>query len=267
MIPAGNIIAIGISMAVAILFPIFLMIWLHRRRKISFKAVGIGVGIFILFALVLEQLMHYAVLKLAPGVFETTWTFVTYGCLAAGVFEETGRFVAFRFLLKKKREWKDGIAYGIGHGGIESVLLGGLSFLGLLITAISMNNGTIPLDTLSAEAREQLRSLGETMAGSHWSQYLLGGIERIMAVTAHIGFSLVVLYGVRNNRIIFLLYAILLHASMNISAALYQKGILDVWVVESIVAIYAGLALYFISRSEKYFPPSSEEDISAGTSQ
>src|SRR5699024_180091 len=60
-------------------------------------------------------------------IFTTNWlqnplVYAIYESLAAGVFEEIGRFIGFRYLLKKFRSWKDGIAYCIGHGGIESML-------------------------------------------------------------------------------------------------------------------------------------------------
>jgi uncharacterized membrane protein YhfC len=46
-----------------------------------------------------------------------------YGGLAAGSFEELGRFILFTWLLKKYRDYKSGISFGIGWGGIEAVLL------------------------------------------------------------------------------------------------------------------------------------------------
>ena len=57
---------------------------------------------------------------------ENPYVFAIYGGLTAGIFEELGRFVAFFFLLKKYLDYKDGFAYGIGHGGIESILVGGI---------------------------------------------------------------------------------------------------------------------------------------------
>src|SRR5699024_12503314 len=78
---------------------------------------------------VLEAILHQAVFFV--DIFTTNWlqnplVYAIYASLAAGVFEEIGRFIGFRFLLKKFRSWKDGIAYGIGHGGIESMLVVGM---------------------------------------------------------------------------------------------------------------------------------------------
>lgn len=37
-----------------------------------------------------------------------------------------GTFVAFRFLLRKDRKKRAAISYGIGHGGMESILVLGI---------------------------------------------------------------------------------------------------------------------------------------------
>jgi uncharacterized membrane protein YhfC len=46
--------------------------------------------------------------------------------LTAGVFEETARYIAYRFLLKE-HNMENGLIYGVGHGGIESIMLVGVN--------------------------------------------------------------------------------------------------------------------------------------------
>lgn len=260
MIPSANITAMWISAVIAVFFPLILMIWFYRKRRISFVPIGIGAVMFLVFAMGLEQVMHYFVFKNIPGIKDNTALYVLYGSLAAGTFEECGRFVAFKFILKKRREWKDGIAYGIGHGGIEAWLVGGLGLIGMIITAMMLNNGTFPFSSAPVESQEKIHAIQKQLSEASWPTFLLAGAERIMAICAHIGFSTIVLYGVRNNRSIYLLYAILLHALMDVGAALYQKGVLNVWVVETIVACFAVAAVILVSRSEKYFTPLVERE-------
>jgi uncharacterized membrane protein YhfC len=258
MIPSSNIAAMGISMAIAVLFPIILLIYFYRKHKISFKAVGIGAATFIVFVTV-EKLLQVPIFRPGSLFMENTILFSVTASLMAGIFEETGRYIAFTYILKKHRRWKDGIAYGIGHGGIESVVIGGLSFFGLMITAIMFNKGQMPgMEGLPPDAAQQLNELKQSMITSGWYMYLLGGIERIMAVVTHIGFTMVVLYGVRNRKPLFLLYAILLHAGMDMFAALFQKGILNVWVVEGLVLVLAVTTVILIRRTKRFFPEQPE---------
>jgi Predicted membrane protein len=107
----------------------------------------LGIGIFIVFALILEQIMHYIVLSpSADGTIEllsaAPWLYVLYGIFAAGIFEETGRLLAF---LITKRHYKDidsAVSYGIGHGGIEAVAVVGLGMLNGIVLAVLINSGS-----------------------------------------------------------------------------------------------------------------------------
>ncbi|MDR0538038.1 MAG: YhfC family intramembrane metalloprotease [Tannerellaceae bacterium] len=57
----------------------------------------------------------------------------------AGLFEETARFISFKILKKKYNGIGTGLAYGIGHGGIEAVLLAGLSMIVSIVFCIMIN--------------------------------------------------------------------------------------------------------------------------------
>ena len=89
--------------------------------------------------------------------------------LTAGLFEETGRWAAFRLMKRRRRalDWKDALALGLGHGGVEAIWV---AVSGLLAG-----------------------NLDFTADGS---QVLLGGVERLFAMTLHVGFSFLIFKGV-----------------------------------------------------------------------
>ena len=47
------------------------------------------------------------------------WGYALFLGFTAGLFEEVGRYLAFTTILKKRLDWKNAVAFGIGHGGIE----------------------------------------------------------------------------------------------------------------------------------------------------
>ncbi len=257
MIPNSNILALFISAGIAVFFPVALAIWFYRKEKISFVPVSAGIVTFIVFALLLEQVMHYFVFTYVSAGKENTALYVAYGCLAAGLFEESGRFIAFRFILKKRREWKDGIAYGIGHGGIEALLIGGLGLVGSAITAVMMNDNSPLLAATDPDKQQALLEAKKKLIENHWSIFLLGGIERVFAVVIHVALSIIVLHSVRTGKMIFLFYAIILHALLNVGAALYQKEILNIVTVEIIVFLFAVAAFIFLRKSRSLFESGS----------
>ena len=122
---------------------ILLLVWL---KKTGAKAMPffVGAGIFILFALILEQILHTFCMVLDNPVSRVIKSSVVlytlYGGLAAGVFEETGRFVAFK-VMKSRASRETAITYGIGHGGIESILVAGMNMTVYGVIALLVNRG------------------------------------------------------------------------------------------------------------------------------
>ncbi len=232
-----SILFMCISAAISIVLPIAAALYLNKKYNTSWKAVIVGALIFIVF----QPLIRFQLL----GFWQKTnwytynsvvnpWSIYLIAGFTAGLFENVGRFIGFKFFLKDKLEWKNGIAYGIGHGGIEAILLAGIPFINLIVT--SLTNGTLVY--------------------SFPGMYLLGGIERIFAMTLHVALSLVVLYGVKNKKNRYLLYAILLHGIVDSSIGFIKNTIL----LEAWVAVFAAAVLFFIIRKIK---KSSSERILA----
>jgi len=76
--------------------PIGAWFWLRRRFDLAWRDISVGAAVFIVFALVLERMLHLYLLQLNPVTAQ--WLrapalFVIYGALMAGLFEETGRWL------------------------------------------------------------------------------------------------------------------------------------------------------------------------------
>jgi len=251
----GNTMVSGVSMAamvfsllLATAVPIAAAVWCVRKYKKSVKNILVGAAIFIIFALVLERSMHVYFLKTnfeISMILENPWIFGLYGGLAAGIFEESGRLFGYKLLLKGRTEWKDGVAYGIGHGGIEAILVGGLSASQSLYLSYLMNAGNLP------PALEQLRGI---LTGTSPYLFMVSGIERMFALALQIALSILVLYAVRTKKLSYFFLAIAIHAAIDFPAALYQKGIIsNVWIIEAGLAVIAAACLFFIVRSKNMF--------------
>ena len=252
MVSNNVIISMIIVMVICVLFPIGIFIYFKIKEGISIKTTLGGIIGFVLFALILEQILHKIVMS-SNIIPVNTLAFGIYGALAAGVFEETGRFLVFKTFIKNKREWKDGLGYAIGHGGIEAILLGGLSFLNSLIITFALNSGT--LDTmLKGQSESMVEGIKASVMNATPLMIGVGGIERIFAFMVQVGLTFVVFYGIKKRKNIYLLYAILLHALVDIVPALYQTKIIsNVFIVEAVVGIFAIIAVAFTIRSRKIF--------------
>jgi uncharacterized membrane protein YhfC len=151
--------------------------------------------------------------------------YAAYGIAAAALFEETGRLSALQFLAKRTVGPGAGLAYGIGHGGLESILIGVLPQARALYMAWMLNAGRFGeiAAGYSPIARQQI--VGELDALTFLSA-TYAGVERLTALLIQIGLSLIVWRAVSHRRWALIAIAIVLHAAADAPAALLQAGYL-----------------------------------------
>ena len=213
------------SMGLAVLFCVLLplgLLFYYKKKGAQVLPFFVGCGVFVLFALLLESLMHQLVLKLLPvgeRILGNTLLYALYGGLAAGIFEETGRFVAFTTVLKKRLDNdRNALMYGAGHGGIEAVLTLGATYASYVVMGIMVNAGLADKLTagLSGPSLEQMQTVLATLGTLTPGTCLLAVVERIVAVTTHICLSVLVWFAAKQPEKVYLLpLAILLHAVLD----------------------------------------------------
>lgn len=101
-VPIASIVGMVISLLVSVGLPIALCIIVCRKTKAQISSFFIGASTFVLFAMILEQILHTVVNKVAGTVLAgNIWLYALYAGLAAGIFEETGRYLAMKLCMKK----------------------------------------------------------------------------------------------------------------------------------------------------------------------
>lgn len=234
------IITLAVCGAIGILFPAALIVIGCVKFKKAWKpSAAVGAGVFVLFAMSLEQLLHKVMLPIIGG---STVGYVVYGALAAGIFEETGRFIAC-MLFRKKLNAQTAILGGLGHGGVECAILIGANYLSYVSVAVMVNSmgfeKFVELTAAGADIKEQLTAQLNAIAGITPALGALSLFERLLAMTAHVCFSVIVAKGVSAKKWWLFPAAIILHALFDTGAALYQIGI-----IKSIAVVYAVMAAF-----------------------
>lgn len=231
MIPQSSIIAMAISLI--ILLGLLIGIFLVLKRKFGIKVVPLAVGVafFVIFALVLEQMLHGIVLQPnAQGQIllmnSHPVVYIIYGVLAAGIFEETARLLAFKLLKNSYPDFGTSIVYGLGHGGIELLILGGVPLLSNLIISLLLSNPNGRL------AQELPQSVIQALQGAHSGEFFLVVIERFPALLIQICLSVLVWIAVNKaNRFWLFPMSILFHAIVDIPSVMAQVGFLSNYVI------------------------------------
>lgn len=249
VIGQSSVPALAVTVLLMAAVPVgFFLYWRgkHKRRtKISYLIAG-AVG-FIVSARVLELGAHYICIladnPVSRFINGNTWAFVLYGTVMAGVFEECGRYIVLRYIMKKNRTRENAVLYGIGHGGIEILAVLLPSMILYLVIAVLFSRGNVE------EAMNQLKITEETAAGAlpsvlaaaafDYGMMAANVMERLFAMSLHIGLTVIVFYGVVNAKKGFLPLAVLLHMAMDTFPALYQRGAVPLWPVEAWAAFWA----------------------------
>lgn len=251
---AGTFAGIIFSLCISIALPVVLLIVVHKKTKARMAMAVIGAATFFLFAMVLEQILHAVVLGVGgERITGNIWIYGLYGGLAAGLFEEVGRFVAMRFAMKKQLSLPNALMYGVGHGGIEAILIVGLASVSNLVTSIMINAGTLEaslgaLDQTTKEATlTQLSALWTTPS----YQFFLSGIERIVAVTLHIALSVLVFQAVKLGKKRYWFLAFAIHVGVDF-ATVIAANYLNLVLVEVMLAVLVvGVVALTISLCRK----------------
>lgn len=238
-----SIVFMSISVFLAIIVPIGIIIWMGVKKRLNAKAAFFGVLLFIVFALVLENLMHRLVLGKDPtqsAIYKNVVLYMLYGGFAAGIFEEAARLLGFKFLIRVREgeSLNTGISYGLGHGGIEAVLLGGFVSASYLITSIMLNGGLLKGMTASMN-EQQIANFNQgisAITSSPSGLFLIVGIERLIALTLQVALSLFVFKAVTEKKWQYFIYAVLIHAGIDMVAVLGQRGYIgNMYLMEGIV--------------------------------
>ena len=245
--------------------PIFLAWWAVKKHKANLPAILFGAAVFLVFALVLESLVHQIVLKGPRGatIQGNVLYYALYGGLMAGLFEETGRFLAMKFLLKKQPATpRAGVAYGLGHGGAEMIMIFGLSMISTFTMAVLVNAGQTDVLTsrVPAEAKDQLVSQIEQLQTTGAGTYLIGLWERFSALILQVSLSILVWAAARKGGKWLWLFpaAILLHALVDGVAVILSKhtGMVVVELVILAMAIAVACLAWLVAR--RAFPKEEE---------
>jgi uncharacterized membrane protein YhfC len=131
----------------------------HKKLAVGWKYFWFG-ALVMLVAQPLTRLPLIEVIQntvLAPLLRTSitfTWIWLAVQAVTAGLFEEGGRYIGYRlFMRREPKTWAKAVMYGIGHEGLESVLLGGGLQIVLPLLSVALLS-SINLNSLPEASRQ-----------------------------------------------------------------------------------------------------------------
>lgn len=208
MVSTSTLIAVVITFIVSGILP--LVVWLvygvKNKGKGAFTAWLIGAaGFFIMQVIIRIPILNMLALTAGFQSFVENH-YVLYCFIAAftaGLFEVIGRYVVAK-LMAKNLTYEKGLAAGLGHGGIEAIVLIGMMYMNNLLYIGMINSGTfdgiveqtaaLGVDTTS------LVAIKDSLIHMNSAVFLLAGYERILTMLLHAALSLAVCYFVSKKQ-------------------------------------------------------------------
>jgi uncharacterized membrane protein YhfC len=253
------VVALALAATATMLGPVAAALWWGRRSGAPMSAWAKGALVFFVSQCVLRLPWQIPLgIWLRPrihGSMARGYAWIAASAFTAGLFEEVGRWAGYRWLVKRERSFRVGVMFGLGHGGIEAMLLVGVSFLVSLVLYLLLATGRAP-----SMPPDALDKVVQAMTALRPLDLLAGVAERLMAMTAHVALSLLVMQCfVRRSRV-WLVLAVALHFALDFTGvggavALKNRG---AWVAE--LAIVPGFlaSIAVIARARRW--PSAQTD-------
>lgn len=201
--------------AIALIPTASAIIYLRIINKKLLAVVGLGAFAW-LVALIRSAILQPTYFFIGSPKPPPIW-FIGFSAILAGIFEEGFRYKFLKSFVEE-RTWVNGVAFGLGAALLEILLIYCIPIIKMAIVGPGSQN---------------------------FSEMLAGAVERNLVVCIHVGSALLVMHSLRNRWILGI--AISFHSIVDfVAPTLGYYSSLTVWQVESIVAIFAGVALVIV---------------------
>lgn len=201
-VSSGSMAAMSVTLVIALVLPIVvLLVYAIQNKKQGIAGAWFlgAAGFFVTQILIRTPIL--TALNGSQGFVAFAQNYYpVYAILlafTAGLFEVAGRYAVAKIMCKKLT-YKKGLAAGLGHGGIEAILLIGISYISNLLYASMINSGTIQTVIAQTEALgtdvAPIYSLVDALVNTPAAMFLLAGYERILTMICQAAMSLLVCY-------------------------------------------------------------------------
>ena len=225
--PILIVVAIVVTVFV-IVYPFILGSIAHHKLAVGWKYFWFGVLVFLVFQLLtrlplvilLQDTLLASLLRSSPAF---NWLWLVILAVTAALFEEVGRYVGYRlFMGREQKTWSKAVMFGLGHEGLESiVLVGGQIILTLLSIVIfsAININSLP----AAQRQSVIQQIATINALPIWFP-LLAAWGRFWSFPLQVALSVMVLQVFRRHQIRWLYLAILFHALVDFLTSAFPQA-------------------------------------------
>jgi uncharacterized membrane protein YhfC len=234
-----------ISILLMIMLPLIAAIVLRRIVKVPWIMFSVGIATFIISQIVHLPLNYWLgqrgwLQEMGSSSGQPIWQTALILGVTAGLCEELARAAGY-VILKKSRVLQNGLMMGIGHGGIEAIVFGGILTAGsvaALLPIINQGSDSLLMANLLPEQILVIEQQFERLFGAPWVGFL-PFVERFLAMGLHVTWSVMVLKAFQRQNPLWVITAVLYHALLDAAAVMAVNHLSNALLVEGIILIIA----------------------------
>lgn len=238
------------GIVIALLPFVICLIW---KRKTHAAWIPLLAGL--IGYLVIGALRGLARLTFLSGMQGSPWMFYIWQAVLAGVFEEGGRYLIFRYAIPNHQKYEDAISYSIGHCGLESFAVNGITdgisivLIGnFVVGLVYCMQGYTPL-TENGLTPEEAENLIMNIAGIGIPDSVMMAVNAVGSFFLQAALSVLVFTTVHQSASKkWLLIAFAIHVMADILPAFHFAGNLTMTEVYILTALYDAAAAYLAYR-------------------
>ncbi len=268
MVSALSIICMFVTLLICFALP-FIVASVFKKKGLSTWGVFfIGMLGFVILQIVIRipLLQFISRMPWYQSMAESAVLTALFLGITAAVFETFGRFMVFKWMLKKRRSYGDGLMAGLGHGAIEAILITGITYINNLIYSFMINLNLKDMLLNSAPSASSAQASIEAgingLISSPPYLFLYAGWERAMVIVIHIALSMLVLEGIRRKQTIrYCLFAVLFHGLLDTIGVILAINEINMIFIELLALVFMLASLFYIIVSKKRFHTIPEPEL------
>jgi len=268
MVPSATIYSMLFTALVCFGFPVVLIIALRKKQRGYFGPVVVGMISFFLFQIVIRIPIMQTILPNLGWYQNSSLMFkIFFAAITAALFETFGRWFTMKLLMKDRHSYFTGILHGVGHGGIEAIMLIGINYIIYSVFSIQVNEvgATEFLASFTSqgvEVADSMKQLVNVLVEEKSWMFLVSGYERLMTMIIHIGLSLLMMQGFVNKKVpLIALITFVIHFALDYgSVALHQNGV-NLFLVEGYITLFAVALVLYVLKARVLFNNVIEANI------
>ncbi len=239
----------SLSVLLMLLLPVGGIALLRRRSRAPLILFVVGCGTFIGSQLVHVPLNNWlSDLGLLPTTGSPSgppwWQAALLLGLTAGVCEEGARAAGYA-LLRRYRRFEDGLMMGLGHGGIEAMVFGGVLTASTVASLMPLRDADLTTLGLSVDQVVAVAQQLQVLTSSPWSA-IMPLVERLIAMVLHVTLSILVWQAFNRRNGWYLLAAIGYHAAVDAAAVYLSRQIESPWLLYPALIAMAAPGLFWL---------------------